>query len=64
LTGDLVVLLEDDAAKQYYSFAWDGINGSGKNVKKGPLVAVAALDYPDGSHDVFREVFLYDPDAP
>ncbi len=64
LTGDLVVILEDDTAQQYYSFAWDGLNGSGKNVKKGPLVAVASLEYPDGAHDVFREVFLYDPDAP
>jgi hypothetical protein len=64
LTGDLVVVLEDDDAQQYYSFAWNGVNGSGVDVKKGPLVAVAAIDYADGSHDVFREIFLYDPNAP
>ncbi|HXV13847.1 MAG TPA: hypothetical protein VEC56_06540, partial [Candidatus Krumholzibacteria bacterium] len=64
LTGDLVIVLEDNGARQFYAFAWDGTNGSGKSVKKGPLVAVASLDYPDGTHDVFREVFLYDPDAP
>jgi hypothetical protein len=64
LTGDLVVVLEDEHAKQYYSFGWNGLNGSGVEVKKGPLVAVAAVDYADGSHDVFREIFLYDPNAP
>ncbi len=64
VTGDLVAILEDDGARQYYSFTWNGLNGSGQNVKKGPLVAVASLDYADGSHDVFREVFLYDPNAP
>jgi hypothetical protein len=40
------------------------LNGSGVEVKKGPLVGVAAIDYADGSHDVFRDVFLYDPNAP
>jgi hypothetical protein len=64
LTGDLVVVLEDDDAQQFYSFGWNGLNGSGVEVKKGPLVAVAAVDYADGSHDVFREIFLYDPNAP
>jgi len=64
LTGDLVVVLEDEDAQQFYSFSWNGLNGSGVEVKKGPLVGVAAIDYPDGSHDVFRDVFLYDPNAP
>lgn len=64
MTGGLVVVLEDDDARQFYSFAWNGLNGSGVDVKKGPLVAVAAIDYADGTHDVFRDVFLYDPNAP
>jgi hypothetical protein len=64
LSGQVVVVLEGDGAQQFYSIPWNGINGSGLDVKKGPLVAVASVDYDDGSHDVFREVFLYDPHAP
>ena len=64
LTGQVVVVLEDDGTRQFYSIAWNGINGSGIDVKKGPLVAVASVDYEDGTHDVFREVFLFDPHAP
>ena len=64
LSGQVVIVLEGDGAKQFYSIPWNGINGSGLDVKKGPLVVVASIDYEDGSHDVFREVFLYDPHAP
>jgi hypothetical protein len=32
-------------------------------VRKGPLVAVAVVTYDDGTNDVFRAVFLYDPDV-
>jgi len=24
-------------------------------------VAVAAIDYPDGTHEIVRQVFLFDP---
>lgn len=64
LSGQSVIVLEDDGAKQFYSIAWNGSNGTGIDVKKGPLVAVASVDYDDGSHDVFRTVFLFDPHAP
>jgi hypothetical protein len=30
-------------------------------VRRGPLVAVAAIDYPDGTHEIVRQVFLFDP---
>ena len=63
LTGDLVALFEDDRALQQYSFVWNGLNGTGAAVKKGPLVAVAAIEYEDGSRDVYRRVILFDPDA-
>jgi hypothetical protein len=63
MTGQIVRVLEDDSARQYYAIAWDGVNGSGVGVKKGPLVVVASIDYSDGSRDIFREVFLYDPHA-
>jgi hypothetical protein len=64
VTGDLVARFEDAQARQFYSFPWDGLNGSGIDTKKGPLVAVASLDYDDGTRDVFRKVFLFDPGAP
>ncbi len=63
LRGDLVTLFSNSSGRQFYSFSWDGRNSSGVDVKRGPLVAVATLDYDDGSRDVFRAVFLYDPDA-
>jgi flagellar hook assembly protein FlgD len=64
MIGDLVVTFTDDEPKQFYSFAWNGHNASGATVKKGPLVAVASVTYDDGTRDVFREVFLFDPDGP
>jgi len=64
LSGLVVVVLEDDGDQEFYSIPWNGQNGSGLDVKKGPLVAVAAIDYDDGTSDVFRAVFLFDPNAP
>jgi hypothetical protein len=64
LLGEIVAVLTDNNAQQFYSIPWDGRNGTGVEVKKGPLVAVVQIDYDDGSHDVFREVFLYDPHSP
>jgi hypothetical protein len=63
VTGDLVVRFEDPQPRQFYAFPWDGRNGSGVAVKKGPLVAVAAIDYEDGTHQVVRRVILFDPDG-
>jgi flagellar hook assembly protein FlgD len=63
LSGDLVVVLEDSSNKQYYSLYWDGRNGSGDRVKRGPLVAVATVVRYDGGKDTFRELFLFDPEA-
>lgn len=60
-TGDLVVRFESREARVFYSFPWDGKNGSFQSVRRGPLVAVATLDYVDGTHDVVRQVFLFDP---
>jgi len=61
LTGGLVVELNDLDEKQYYAVAWNGRNGGGETVKKGPLVAVVQAHYADGGTDVFREVFLFEP---
>ena len=64
MTGQIVKILEDNSATRHYSIPWNGVNGSGVDVRKGPLIAVASIDYSDGTRDIFREVFLYDPDAP
>jgi hypothetical protein len=61
--GDLVVHFESREAGTFYSFPWDGLNGSGERVHRGPLVAVGTIDYADGSHQVVRRVFLFDPEA-
>jgi hypothetical protein len=62
-TGDLVVRFESREPRVFYSFPWDGKNGSYQSVRRGPLVAVGAIDYPDGTHDVIRQVFLFDPEG-
>jgi hypothetical protein len=61
--GDLVVRFESHESRTIYSFPWDGKNGSHQNVRRGPLVAVGTIDYPDGTRDVLRQVFVYDTQA-
>ncbi len=59
--GDLVIRFQSREPDTFYSFLWDGENGSEQSVRRGPLVAVAAIDYPDGTHEIIRQVFLFDP---
>ena len=61
--GDLVKLFESRESRTFYSFPWDGKNNSYQAVKRGPLVAVAVIDYADGTHDVIRQAFLFDPEG-
>jgi len=61
--GDLVIKFESHETRDFYTFPWDGKNGSLQSVRRGPLVAVGAIDYPDGTHEVVRQVFLFDPEA-
>lgn len=61
LTGDLVTRMDSDARRTDYVFTWDGLNGSGESTKKGPLVAIATVQFDDGSKQVYRELFLYEP---
>jgi hypothetical protein len=63
MEGNLVVRFESDDARTFYSFPWDGNNGTGHGVRRGPLVAVATIDYPDGAHEVIRQVFLFHPEG-
>jgi flagellar hook assembly protein FlgD len=61
LSGDLVVVLTDETPARNYAIEWNGRNGDGEQVKKGPLVAVAQAEYDAGTDVVLRELFLYDP---
>jgi flagellar hook assembly protein FlgD len=61
LSGELVVSLASDLSARNYAFVWDGRNGDGDDVKKGPLVAVSQAEYGTGPDVVFREIFLFDP---
>jgi flagellar hook assembly protein FlgD len=61
MAGDLVVVLNQPLPAQNYVFVWDGLNGDGTNVKRGPLVAVAEADNNDGKTVIFREIFLFAP---
>jgi hypothetical protein len=63
MTGDLVVQFASTETKVLYSFPWDGLNASREAVRRGPLVAVGTIDYPDGTHEVIRRAFLFDPGA-
>ena len=63
LSGGLVVTLQQDAPGLNAALTWDGRNGGGEEVRKGPLVANAEVRYDDGETEVLREVFLFDPDA-
>lgn len=61
LGGELVVSLPDLSPGRNYMLRWDGKNGGGEQVKKGPLVAVAEVVFADGEKTVYREIFLFDP---
>lgn len=64
LRGDVVVRFSKQERGPFYAFTWNGNNASGSSVRRGPLVAVATLTYDDGTRDVFRAVFLFDPVGP
>jgi hypothetical protein len=54
--GDLVIRFEGTRPAHLLFVPMDGKNGSHQSVRRGPLVAVGTLDYPDGTHDVLRQV--------
>jgi hypothetical protein len=62
LGGDLVVALDKLTVDKNYAFDWDGTNGNGETVKKGPLVGVAEVVYEDGQKKIIREIFLFEPE--
>jgi hypothetical protein len=61
MSGNLVRVLTDPWAGEFVSIPWDGLNGDGEKVHKGPLVAVAYLDSSTGKSEPIREIFLFEP---
>lgn len=59
--GHLVRVFTERWTGEFVSFSWDGLNGGGEEVHKGPLVAVAYIDASEGSGEVLREIFLFEP---
>jgi flagellar hook assembly protein FlgD len=61
LGGHLVEELSSGIVSTSVTISWDGLNGDHDLVEKGPLVAVAKVDYQDGGREIFREIFLFQP---
>ncbi len=59
--GHLVRVFTERWTGEFVSISWDGLNGDGEKVHKGPLVAVAYVDASEGSSEVLREIFLFEP---
>ena len=61
MSGHLVRALVERSSADFVSIVWDGLNGGGDDVKKGPLVAVALVEHSDGEKESLRSIFLFEP---
>lgn len=61
LGGRLVDVLSIYKTDSTLLLQWDGRNGDGDTVHKGPLVAVVEVFYQSGETEIFRESFLFQP---
>lgn len=61
MSGNLVRVLTESWAGEFVSIPWDGLNGDGVKVHKGPLVAVAYVDSSTGKREPIRKIFLFEP---
>ncbi len=58
MAGDLVLVLEDNSPRSSFRFRWNGTNGDGDEVRKGPLMLVVEIV---DTGRIFKELFLYAP---
>lgn len=58
LSGDLIRVLEDDAARDIYTLTWDGRNGSGEIVNSGPVLSLTEIAYADGTSETVKRAIL------
>jgi hypothetical protein len=61
LSGNLVQVIRFNKPGTSLSIPWDGLNGDGTDVKKGPLVAVVQLTRESGTTETQRKIFLFEP---
>lgn len=59
--GHPVRVIEYTSASDFATIPWNGVNGDGVAVKKGPLVAVVVIEFAAGRKETRREVFLFEP---
>jgi hypothetical protein len=59
LGGDLVYAHRDYTPGSNIEIQWDGLNGEGEEVKRGPLVLVVRVAFDNGNENTFRELFLF-----
>lgn len=61
MSGGLVQKLYASMGGTSISIPWDGNNGDGEPVRKGPLIAVLVVEYTSSNRNIQREAFLFDP---
>jgi hypothetical protein len=61
MSAHVVCVLLGRFSGDFVSITWDGLNGGGEKVKKGPLVAVARVQYEGGDEESLRGIFLFEP---
>ncbi len=61
LSGELVAELIDPSPAANVSVPWNGLNGDGQSVLRGPLAAVATIRFANRGAETQREVFLFSP---
>jgi flagellar hook assembly protein FlgD len=61
LAGNVVERLRSNRLGRTFTLIWDGNNGNGEPVKRGPLVVVLEVTFPDGEKKVHRQGMLFTP---
>ncbi|MEJ2721328.1 MAG: hypothetical protein P8181_09340, partial [bacterium] len=61
MSGNLVRVVRHGGSGTNISVPWNGLNGDGTDVKKGPLVAVVRLTFLHGDDETHRKIFLFEP---
>jgi len=64
LNGDLVRTFDYAASSTSLTnltIPWNGLNGENESLHRGPLVAVAFINFLDGSTETIKEIFLFNP---
>ncbi len=61
MSGDLIRVIEQSASATSVTVPWNGLNGDGEPVDRGPVVVVARIEYASGGMETIREIVLLKP---